>query len=54
VLVKETNGRRAVADLLRAAIDACRGKMCDVLIHQSLPIGGNTRAPAGAICSKLI
>jgi hypothetical protein len=54
MLVMEANGRRPVTNLFCAAIDACRGEMCDVLIHQSLPIGGDAHPPVGPVFSKLL
>ena len=49
MLIAQANGRRAIANLLRAAVDARCGEMRDVLIHQSLSVGGHTHPPIGTI-----
>jgi hypothetical protein len=49
VLIAQANGRRTIADLLRAPVDSRGGEMRDMLIHQCLAVGGHSDPPIGTI-----
>jgi hypothetical protein len=53
MLIAQANGRRAIANLLRGAVDFRRGEVRDVLIHQRLFVGWHAGTPIGAIVRQL-
>jgi hypothetical protein len=53
MLVAQANDRRAIANLLRGAVDSRRGEVRDMLIHQCLFVGRHAGTPTGAIVRQL-
>ena len=53
MLVAQANGRRAIANLLRGAVDSRRREVRNVLIHQRLFVGRHASTPIGAIVRQL-